>query len=184
MSSTLPVYIYYSKRKLLLLVFVSFVFDLLGLWCTTINPGQPWSLSLHPFSKYGLIGILVLIGGLCIGYVYIKKMKDNDPVITIDNEGIKRRKGKTIYWQDIESIEIQQVKTSSSNSNSYTNRAVVPIFREPQKYYSEGSQKLLGNLSEYRTDPPVQFMTTNLNCSTDELLSILETGLAEFKTRH
>ena len=59
---------------------------------------------------------------------------------------------------------------------------MVPFLKDPQKYYSESSKKLVAELGGYRTDPPVQFSTNTLNCSTDELQSILEEKLEEYRS--
>lgn len=182
MTTTLPTSIYYSKGKLRLLLFVSIVFDMLGIFCTTDNPGSAWSFTPHLLTKFGLIGLLVLALGLYLGYAMIKKLGDNDPVIIVDADGIRLR-DKIVHWQDIERVEILEVKRQSTNpGNSYTDRYVVPVLKAPQKYYSQNSPGLLGGLSEYRTDPPVQLSTNNLNCSTDELFSILETGLTNYRS--
>ena len=182
MPSTLPTSIYYSKGKLRLLLFVSIIFDLGGIFCTTINPDGPWSFSPHLLSKYGILGILVLAFGLYWGYAMIKKLGDNDPVIIVDGEGIKRRDKEIIPWQDVERIEIREVKTRRDDGSTYTDRYVVPVLKDPQKYYSESSKKLVAELGGYRTDPPVQFSTNTLNCSTDELQSILEEKLEEYRS--
>jgi hypothetical protein len=182
MSTTLPTFIYYSKGKLRLLLFVSIVFDLGGIFCTTINPNGPWSLTPHLLTKYTFMGLLALAFGLYLGYAMIKKLWDNEPVIIIDNEGIKLRQGRIIPWEDVERVEIQKF-THSDKDNSYTDRYVVPVLKDPDKYYSESSKKLAARIGGQRTDAPVQFSTTNLNCSTDELLSILQEKFEDYISR-
>jgi hypothetical protein len=108
MPSALPTFIYFNKTKLKWLLFVSIVFDLGGIVCTTINPGSPWSFTPHFFTKFSFLGVLIFAFGLYWGYAMIKKLSDNEPVITIDDEGIKRREGKVIPWRDVERIEIEE----------------------------------------------------------------------------
>jgi hypothetical protein len=57
---------------------------------------------------------------------------------------------------------------------------VVPVLKNRHEYYSEGSKKLAAAIGGENTGAPIKFSTINLNCSTDELQSIMEEKLNEY----
>jgi len=186
MSQFEPIEIYYSKNAYRAGLFVAFIFICGGFCIMTIVQNGTLDFSIHPFTKFGLLGIVVMALGGLLGRVYIKKLSITAPALIIDDEGmtINGKKQRTITWDKIDHIEVVERRISNDTS---PDKFIVPVLKDPEEYFNDATKKILGTLDnlniEAEAGQPIEISTTFLQCSFDGLKDLLEAKLAEYNAK-
>lgn len=181
-----PIEIYYSKNAYRAGLFAAFIFVCGGFCIMTIVQNGALDFTIHPFTKFGLLGIVVMALGALLARVYIKKLADTSPALIIDDEGmtINGKKQKNITWAKIDRIEVVERRISNKTS---PDKFIVPVLKDPEEYFNDTTKKLLGTLDnlnvEAQAGQPIEISTTFLQCSFDGLRELLENKLAEYNTK-
>jgi len=178
--------IYYSKTAYRFALFAAVIIFFLGVAMMTVIHNGAWDFSIHLFSPYGGLGIFFIIISVLLGNVYRKKLLDNSPAIIIDNEGVTLNSTEQrIKWDDIDHIEVLEVRIDSNSSSK--DKFIVPVLKDPEAHFNNATKKILGTLDKFNVNAnasqPIRISTTFLRCSFYELKDILETGLNEYNTR-
>ena len=126
-----PIEIYYNKTAYGFGFFAALIIFCLGLCMLTVIQNGSLDFSIHPFTEYGILGIILLLAGTFLGYVFQKKLFSTAPAMVIDDQGItiNNKKQTFIGWDKIERID---VKTSNLTNNSYSTnpaRFIVPVLK-------------------------------------------------------
>ena len=180
--------IYYSKTAYRFGLFATVIIFFTGIALITVIQNGAWDFTVHIFSKYGFIGILLIAGSVLIGRVYLKKLSITAPAIIIDGKGISinNKRQQFIPWVAIDHIKVLEVNSdfSSNNNAAYKDKYIVPVLKDPKAYLNDTTRKALDALKklniEANTSQPIRISTNFLRCSFDELKNILENGLAEY----
>ncbi|MGE6354452.1 hypothetical protein ACQKCJ_11345 [Flavobacterium sp. NPDC079362] len=94
--------IYYSKTSLVFLLIISLGMTSLGIYFV--------------LEKDYIMSFLILIG-LFLGYNQIKKLRDNDPQIIINDRGIKLKSEKIVSWNKIHDERVFTQKGGRNSTN-------------------------------------------------------------------
>jgi hypothetical protein len=184
-----PISIYYSKTAYRFGLLAAFLICCTGIALLTVIQNGAWDFSVHLFSKYGSLGILLMIGSVLLGRVYLKKLSITAPAIIVDSEGItlNNEEQQKISWGEIDHIEVLEVVSRSASDTPTKDKFIVPVLKNPEAHFNSATKKILGALDQFNVEAhasqPIRISTTFLKCSFDELKDILETGLNEYNAK-
>jgi len=180
MTTTERIEIPLSKTKLTRGLIGSVVFVLIGLWILIYQPAISNSVFINPLIKYGAAIACILFFGF-VSIFYAKKLTDKKPGLIIDNTGITDNSSAVSVghtpWTDIKYITtIKVVKQDFiilivENPNNYINKQTNIIKRKTMEM----------NFKSYGS--PINISANSLKSNFNELKSVLDNKLAEFKSK-
>ncbi len=162
------------------MLFASILFVLAGVWILVYKPSINHSLFNNPFIKYGMAIADILFFGLAM-FFFSQKLRDKKPGLIIDDSGITDNSSGVsaghVPWNDIKYINVVNVMRQEflmivvKNPNDYLNRQSNILKRKT----------MLLNFKQYGS--PISISTNGLNFDFDELKTILDKKLTEFRNK-
>lgn len=167
-----------SKKKITFMLAGSIAFVTMGLWLILKPPiidnpvfGNPVLISV--------VGIAaVLFFGLCTFYA-IRKLQDNKPGLTIDENGITDNSSGVsagpILWNDIEKIAVVTIQRQ---------KLIMLLVRNPQHYIdrqTSGFKRKMMALNYKMYGTPLCITSNGLKASFDKLFQLLTDNLNTYR---
>ncbi len=179
MSTNSPLLIFFSKKKLLRLLFYCLCFIAIGSWMLIAQPETSNRVFNQPIIKYAAAVLSVLMGG--VGLIFFSmKLFSSLPAIQLDSLGITDNASAVsagfISWNDI-----TEIAPTTVSGQKFIRIQVV----NPQEYISRQThvfkkKVMRANLSKYGT--PLFFSPNNLNSTFEDLLRELQLRLDSFRS--
>lgn len=172
--------IFHSKRKLIKGLIASIIFVLIGFWLLVYKPNTSNHVVNNPVVKYGAAITSILLFGFGIFY-FATKLTDKKPGITIDDEGILDNSSAVaiglIPWVDIKQFATVRV---------IKQEFLIIVVNNPDYYLAQQKNFLKKKGMEYNYNhygSPLAISTNGLKCNVEELITILERKLSEYKSK-
>jgi hypothetical protein len=128
MASPHSIEIALSKNKLTKIIITSAVFVAIGIWMVVSKHSSNNRIFGSP-TVVVVMGIISILFFGTIGFLVLKKMKDNTPGLVIDETGITDNASGVaaghIPWADINEIKITQV---------FAQKFLMIIVKKPEEY--------------------------------------------------
>lgn len=167
-----------SKIKLVLLVFGTALFVLVGIWLLSLEPEQiqSWRKMPSPQIVYVVSYICIAMFGLC-GLFGIVKMFDSKPGLIINSEGITDNSSGVaaglIRWSEITGFSEYQVQNS---------KMLIIHVKDPEKYVNRGSlmKRALNKFNMKMAGSPISISSTTLKVEYKELLQLCESSFKQY----
>ena len=167
-----------SKGKLIVILLLSIIFVVMGLWFI-INPPEIKHSFFDITTIFWVSGVAsILFFGFC-GVVIIKKLRDKSPGLIIDKTGIIDNSSGIpaghIPWKDI--VQIKSIKV-------FTQNFLIIIVRHPDIYINRQTKPALRKAVEFNYKnygSPISISETALKCNFKELEHILQTEFNKYK---
>lgn len=175
-SITIP----FSKKKLSKLLIISVVFAALGTWMvlSPTEEGNRWFN--NPIIKNG-VAIGAILMGLLGMAVTLQKLLQKQAALLIDDSGITDRSSQVaagyVPWNDVHLI------TTTTVVNQ---KFVLLIVKNPEDYIQRkknviGQKGMRMNFKNYGS--PICISASGLQCTTGELIEMIERKLSAYKSR-
>lgn len=168
----------FSKKKLSKLLTISAVFAVLGCWMLLTPANEGTGLLSHPLIKNGSALGAVLLGLLGTA-IALKKLLQNQPAVTIDDNGITDHSSPVaagyVPWSDVHLI------TTTTVVNQ---KLILLIVRNAEAYILQqkniiAKKGMRMNFKNYGS--PICISTSGLQCTTGELERMIEGKLSAYK---
>lgn len=179
MSNKEQIEIKLSKTKLTLILISSILFVAVGFWFV-INPAKFISPIVHSTTKIFIAGLAGILFFGFVGFFICKKLLDKGLGLIINDEGIIDNSSGVsagqILWSDISGIETMKV---------YRENLLMLIVDNPELYINKQTNAIKRKAMQMNFrmyGSPISISVNGLQCNFQELKSILEKKLAEFKT--
>jgi hypothetical protein len=165
-----------SKKKLLLMLAGSLAFVAIGFWFAIAPP------DLH--NRYSperlfLLGILAIVFFGFTAFVAMRKLRDQQPGLTIHDRGLHDNTSATpageIAWDDVVAIEGTEMSGQPF---------IVVRVRNPQQYIERqpgGFKRKLMSMNAQMTGTPINIPASSLQIPPEELLALLQRKLDEHR---
>lgn len=167
-----------SKTKLLLLVFGSLVFIIIGLWMVSLETAH--IESQRRFNSFlfvhGIGYISLVFFGLC-GIIGLKKLFDKKPGLILSNTGITDNSSGFsagfVAWNEITGFDVYQ---------THNQKMLVVLLNNPEKHIEMGSafRRTLIKASYKMSGSPVVITSSSLKINFDELLKTCNEYFAKY----
>gem|GEM_PF-88308 len=159
-----------SKRKIIVALFISLLFEALGLWLVIARPSSSNPILGNPIliAVVGLAAIVFFGMGII---VLLRKLKDKRPGLIISNEGILDNASGVaagvIPWSDIQEIKLAHVMSQ---------KFLMLIVKDPQQYIQRETNaiKRKGMELNYKNyGSPISISAAALKINFNELQALL-----------
>lgn len=180
MNNTGSIAIPFSKKKLSRLLIISVVFAVLGPWMLLSPTEEGNRLINNPIVKNGVAIGAILLGLLGMA-ITIQKLLRKQAALLIDDNGITDHSSPTaagyVPWNDVHLI------TTATVVNQ---KFVVLIVKNPECYIQRkknfiGKKGMRMNFKNYGS--PICISASGLQCTTSELIEMIERKLSAYKSR-
>ena len=175
MTSTEPIIIPLSKRKMTLLLIGSLIFVVLGV-LFAIDPSKYASVRRTPTFIF-IAGVASILFFSACTFFISRKLLDTKPGLVIDNIGLTNNSSGAsagqIFWRDIKNISVLKI---------HKQRLIMLEVNNPQEYIDKqtsGFKKKLMRMSMSMYGTPFSITSNALQIKFDELLKILNDSLNE-----
>jgi hypothetical protein len=172
----------FNKLRAVMLLLISILFLLAGIWLIVSDPQSGNSFFDNPvlkvIAKYGAL----MLGTLGV-YFFSKQLFRENAALLLSEDGVAENvtifKKGLIPWTDIKSIEDCSIRTAVSKQSF-----VVLKLHDPEKYISAEANQfkknlLKSNLKHYGS--PVLITTNDVKMEHRELLSLLHKYFERYK---
>lgn len=181
MSETQNITVAFSKVKLLLLFTAGCGFVVGGYYMFNQSPDEIalQHSNFSPLFIHCVGAASVIFFGLCIIPV-LCKLFDDQPGLVLNNRGLTENSNifsvGFIPWSDIVDVEVHQISSSS--------RIIYILLSNPEKYVAACApiKRVMLRLSEKIGPSPVAISSNALKISFNDLLSLLQSRIKEYRT--
>src|SRR6185312_3893346 len=146
-----------SKRKIILLTIVAFIFTAAPLWILIDTDSEQIKLAM-------IVGVLFF--GIC-GIYALVKLFDKNPGLIITPDGLIDNASGLIKWEDITELEILNMQ--------YNIRFLLIFVKNPEFYLNKMSvpKKIFAQLNYKKYGTPLSISSLALQCNFDKLVEII-----------
>lgn len=174
--------VYYQKSKLLILVAISLIFILEGIWLIDMSY---WRASFAPISLR-VIGALLIFFFAIPFFAYGSKLFQRVPAYIIKPDGFVDNasfvKNRFIHWDNIEGIQIYLQRISGFLQFRLNTRYVKVNLKDPNHYIENysGFQKWFLHFNQRRYQSPILLSTTGMSITPKALFRLMEEHLVNY----
>lgn len=166
--------IYSSKKKTLLLFFLSIIFVVLGIWMIMEAENIKTPFLRNPL----LIRIVGVSGVLLFGYamvVMVKQLFRKKLMFVLDETGIHQKlpKNQFLKWNDIEGFS--EIKINSV-------KIIIIHVKNPEEYIDKEANKIRKKMMNYNLThygSPFTIAVSTMDIGYEELLGLLDKSLKQ-----
>lgn len=165
-----------SKSKVVLHLVVSIAFVGVALFLLAQSAHEPAYRAL----KMKAVGVLGSVFFLATAVLSVRTLMDNRPALVIDEEGIIDNSSAVgagrVLWSEIEAIKVSEIQRQ---------KLLTIIVTDPDKFIRRGSKvrQMLNAANSGLSGSPINISATTLGIGFDELESLLNDGLAEYRSK-